>query len=80
MTRIYKMHGQTTKLIFSKLWGSLIIDCGSFWLKHSFTKNNYHWGCYDENGIFITLQQITRQEFIRGMKNILKNVKRIINL
>ncbi len=74
--RIYKNLGQITNVTYSFTWQNFIIDCGSFWLKHDKARNLYFKGFYDQKGIFTSYSSISRTEFIREMKNALKNLIR----
>lgn len=80
MTRTYQMHGQTTKVSYSKYWKTFIIDCGSLWLKHDLEKDLYKQGVYREDGVFTSLRWISREEFLLLCRQALKNLNRVTTI
>lgn len=80
-TVLRKRHGQTTSFTFDKLWGHFIVDCGGFWMKHSWDRGNkrntetFKVGTYYKGGIFDSLKWVTKKEFLRHLNYVLKGLK-----
>ena len=77
MTRIYKKHGQITTVTRDTTWNHLIVDCGSYWLKHNIWRGTFQEGRYDSLGYFTSLTHISRERFKQNMKLALQHLIRL---
>lgn len=73
--RVYKRHGQTTIVRRIKMYNIFLVDCGAVVYRR--IKDVFECVTYDSMGYGITHRYLTRDNFIKEIKRILKRLTRI---